>query len=67
MDFIEKLEIQADEVTEETPLEKNTITVSNPVTVEEYDGHRRDFLEIGGGYDDGFTPLKEVQLINNKK
>ena len=61
MDYIEKLEIQADEVTEENPLEKNTITISKPVTVEEYEGHTREFLAIGEDYDDGFTSLKEMK------
>ena len=61
MDFIEILELHTEEVTEAKPLEKNTITVSNPVTVEEYDGHTRDFLAIGGDYDDGFTPLKQMK------
>ena len=61
MDFIEKLELHTEEVTEAKPLEKNTITISNPVTVEEYDGHTRDFLAIGGDYDDGFIPLKQMK------
>ena len=61
MNEIEKLQIQSDEVTEENPLEKNTITISNPVTVEEYEGHTREFLAIGEVYDDGFTPLGKAE------
>ena len=61
MDYIEKLEIQTEEVTEAKPLEKNSISVSNPVTVEEYEGHTREFLAIGEDYDDGFTPLNQAE------
>ena len=57
MDYIEKLEIQTEEVTEAKPLEKNIITISIPVTVEEYEGHTREFLPLDGKYNDGFIPL----------
>ena len=61
MDYIEKLEIQADEVTETKPLEKHNIIISYPVTVDDYEGHTREFLAIGEDYDDGFTSLKEMK------
>ena len=61
MDYIEILELHTEKVTETKPLEKHIIIFDCPVTVEEYDGHTRDFLAIGYGYDDGFTPLKQMK------
>ena len=57
MDYIKKLEIQTEEVTEVKPLEKHIIRNTCPVTVEEYKGHTEEYLAIGGEYDDGFIPI----------
>ena len=57
MDYIEKLEIQTKEVTKVNLLEKHTIVISEPVTVEKYKGHEEEYLPIDGKYDDGFIPI----------
>ena len=57
MDFIKKIEIQTEKITETKPLEKNIIINSCPVTVDNFNGHTKDFLPLDGKYDDGFTPI----------
>ena len=61
MDYIQKIEIQTEEITEAKPLEKHIIIYSCPVTVDDYDGHTEDYLTLGGEYNDGFTPLNKLQ------
>lgn len=58
MDYIEKLELQTEEVKEVETLEKHTII--NSGSVNKYNGHTREFLALDGDYDDGFKQLKEV-------
>lgn len=60
MDYIEKLDIQTEEVEEIETLEKHTIINNTPVSVNKYNGHTREFLALDGDYDDGFKQLKEV-------
>ena len=60
MDYIEKLDLQTDEVKEVETLEKHTIINNNPFSVNKYNGHTRKFLAIGGEYYDGFKQLQEV-------
>lgn len=60
MDYIEKLELQTEEVEEIETLEKHTIINNTPVSVNKYNGHTREFLAIGTAYDDGFNQLKET-------
>ena len=60
MDYIEKLNLQTDNVEEVETLEKHIITNSEPFSVNKYNGHTRDFLPIGEEYDDGFNQLKET-------
>ena len=61
MKYIDKLDIQTEEIKEVESLEKHTIINNNPFTVDEYEGHSREFLPIGGDYNDGFTQLKEAK------
>ena len=63
MDYIEKLDLQTDEVKEVETLEKHIITNNKPFTVDEYEGHDRDFLAVDGDYNDGFNQLKETNGI----
>ena len=58
MDYIEKLELQTEEVEEIETLEKHTII--NSGSVNKYNGHTREFLALDGDYDDGFNQLKET-------
>ena len=60
MDYIEKLELQTEEVKEIESLEKHSIIINKPFTVDEYEGHTREFLAIEGEYDDGFNQLMEL-------
>lgn len=60
MDYIEKLDIQTEDVKEVENLKKHTIINNNPFTVDEYEGHDREFLAIDGEYDDGFNKLNEA-------
>ena len=60
MDYIEKLNLQTDEVEEVETLEKHIITNSEPFSVDEYEGHTREFLAVGETYNDGFNQLKET-------
>ena len=63
MDYIEKLNLQTDNVEEIEELEKHIITNSEPISVDEYEGHDRDFLTIGEEYDDGFNQLNETNRL----
>ena len=58
MKYIDKLDIQTEEVEEVETLEKHTI--NDPLTVNKYNGHEKEFLPIGGEYDDGFKPVNET-------
>ena len=60
MYYIEKLNLQTDEVEEVKKLEKHIITNSEPFSVDEYNGHDRDFIALDGDYNDGFNQLKET-------
>ena len=60
MDYIKKLDLQTEEVKEVETLEKHTITNNKPFSVDEYEGHDRDFLAVDGDYNDGFNQLKET-------
>lgn len=64
MDYIEKLNLQTEEVKEVETLEKHTIINSVPFTVNKYNGHTRDFLALDGDYNDGFKQLKEVDGLS---
>ena len=79
MNYIEKLDLQTEEVGELGTLEKHTIINNKPFSVDEYVGHDGDFLAIDGDYNDGFNQLnktngigincivsKEVKKIKNK-
>ena len=60
MEFIDKLDIQAEEIKEVEPLEKHTIINNEPFSVNKYNEHTREFLPIGGEYNDGFIQLKKA-------
>ena len=60
MDYIEKLDLQIEDVQEVDTLEKHTIINNDPFSVNKYNGHTREFLALDGDYDDGFKQLKEV-------
>ena len=61
MDYIQKIEIQTEEIPEAKLLEKHIILISCPVTVDDYDGHTEEFLQLGREYNDGFAPLNKLQ------
>lgn len=61
MDYIEKLDLQTEEIEEVETLEKHTIINNKPFTVDEYVGHDSDFLAIDGEYNDGFNQLNETK------
>ena len=63
MDYIDKLDLQTDEVKEVENLEKHTITNNKPFSVNDYEGHDRDFLALDGEVNDGFNQLKETNGI----
>ena len=67
MDYIEKLDLQTEEVKEVENLEKHTIINNDPFSVNKYNGHTREFLPIGGQYDDGFIQLKETKPFIRSK
>lgn len=60
MDYIEKLNLQTEEVEELENLEKHIITNSEPFSVDEYIGHTREFLAVGDEYEDEFNQLNET-------
>lgn len=61
MDYIQKIEIQTEEISEAKLLENNIIIYSEPVTVDTYNGHLEEFLSIGDDYNDGYTQLNKLQ------
>ena len=65
MDYIEKLELQTEEVKEVETLEKHSII--NSGSVNKYNGHTRDFLALDGDYNDGFKQLKETRPFIRSK
>ena len=60
MKYIEKLDLQSEEVEEVENLEKHTKINNEPVSVNKYNGHTRDFIALDGDYNDGFQQLKDV-------
>ena len=67
MDYIDKLELQTEEVKEVETLEKHTIINNEPFSVNKYNGHTREFLALDGNYNDGFNQLKETKPFIRKK
>lgn len=63
MDYIEKLELQTEEIKEVETLEKHTITNNKPFSVDEYIGHDKDFLAVDSDYNDGFNQLNKANGI----
>ena len=59
MEYIEKLDLQTEEVKEVENLEKHSI-INDTFSVNKYNGHTREFLPINGVYDDGFKPVNET-------
>ena len=66
MEYIEKLDIQTEDVKEVENLEKHTI-INDTFSVNKYNGHKKEFLPIGGEYDDGFIQLKETKPFIRSK
>ena len=64
MDYINKLELQTEEVKEVETLEKHTITNNVPFSVNKYNGHTIDFLALDEDYNDGFNQLKETNGLS---
>ena len=60
MDYIKKLNLQTEEVKEVEALEKHIVINNNPISVNKYNGHTREFLAIDGDYNDGYKQLNEV-------
>ena len=58
MDYIDKLELQLNEIKEIELLEKHKIIINETFSVNKYNGHSNEFLAIGKNYDDGFKQLK---------
>ena len=67
MDYIEKLELQTEEVKEVEVLEKHTIINNKPFSIDEYIGHTREFLALDGEYNDSFKQLKKAKPFKRKK
>ena len=67
MNYIEKLDLQTEEVEKIEALEKHTIINNDPLSVDKYLGHAEEFLAVGGNYEDGFIKLKETKpfIIKN--
>ena len=63
MNYIEKLNLQTEEVEEIETLEKHTIINNNPLSVDKYLGHAEEFLALDGGYNDGFNELNETKRL----
>ena len=59
MKYIEKLDIQTEEVKEVENLEKHSI-INDTFSVNKYNGHNREFLPIGAEYDDGYKEVNET-------
>ena len=67
MVYIEKLDLQTEEVEEVETLEKHTIINSTLVSVNKYNGHTKEFLALDDDYDDGFNQLKKTKPFIRKK
>ena len=67
MNYIEKLELQTEEVKEVETLEKHKIIISEPFSVNKYKGHTDEFLSLDGVYNDGFIQLKEAKPFIRSK
>ena len=67
MDYIEKLELQTEEIKEVENLEKHSITINKPFSVDKYLGHVEEFLAVDGQYNDGFNQLKETRPFIRSK
>ena len=65
MDYIDKLDLQTEEVKEVETLEKHTIINNKPFTVDEYLGHTREFLALDGEYSEGFIQLNNANMFAN--
>lgn len=59
MKYIDKLDLQTEGVKEVETLEKHTI-INDTFSVNKYNGHKKEFLPIGGDYNDGFRQLNET-------
>ena len=66
MDYIEKLDLQTEEIEEIESLEKHTIINNKPFSVEKYVGHEGEFLAVDGEYNDGFNQLNETNGFRHK-
>ena len=60
MDYIEKLDLQTEEIKEVENLEKHKIIISEPFSVNKYKGHDDEFLAVDGDYNDGFNQLNKA-------
>ena len=67
MDYIDKLNLQTEEVKEVETLEKHTIINNETISVNKYNRHTREFLVLDGEYDDGFKQLKETKPFIRSK
>ena len=67
MDYIDKLELQLNEIKEIELLEKHKIIINETFSVNKYIGHSNEFLAIGENYDDDFKQLKETKPFIRSK
>lgn len=67
MEYIEKLELQLNEIKEIELLEKHKIIINETFSVNKYIGHSNEFLAIGKNYNDGFKQLKETKPFIRSK
>ena len=67
MKYIEKLDLQTEEVKEVETLEKHAIVNNEPFSVNKYVGHDRNFLAIGVEYNNGFIELKKARPFIRRK
>ena len=67
MDYIEKLDLQTEEVKEVETLEKHIVNNNKPFSVDKYLGHEREFLAVDGDFNDGFNQLNETKPFIRKK
>ena len=67
IEYIEKLDLQLNEIKEIELLEKHRIIINETFSVNKYIGHSNEFLAIGKNYDDGFKQLKEAKPFIRSK
>ena len=67
MDYIEKLDLQTEEIEEVELLEKHTIINNGDFSVDDYIDYNREFLALDGNYNDGFIEIKETKPFIRKK